>query len=206
MFYQDPEVCNSVTGIWKCSLHLFWDYPCGCHHCPCKHDICIWVTSDAFWSGGMRVLLHNCFCLNYKAELINDKEKHHSTTLRRSSYWASSWPHIARPQVFHVIGELASHHPLLFSPVTASLWGLHHLPVIVIAPFTVISAVYATHFQLFSSVGKKFSCRICFQVLHFKNANRWMHFQGKLLEFQMRFCKFPRSCKHKYSPTCLHNF
>jgi hypothetical protein len=84
--------------------------------------------------------------------------------------------------VFHVIGELASHHPLLFCPMSASLWGLHQLPVVVIAPFTIVSAVFTIHFQLFSSLGKKLSCKICFQVLHFKNANRWMHFQGKLLE------------------------
>ncbi len=103
----------------------------------------------------MRVLLHICFCLNYKAGLINDKEKHRSTTLRRSPYWASSWPHIARPQVFHVIGELASHHPLLSSPMTASLWGLHYLLVVVIAPFTILSAVFTTQFQLFSTVWGK---------------------------------------------------
>ncbi len=175
------KILKYVTGIWKRSFHVFWDYPCGCHHCPCKHDICIWVISDAFGTVGMRVLLHIFFCVNYKAGLINDKEMQPSTTLRRSPYWASPSPHIARPQVFHVIGELASHHPLLFSPMTASLWGSHHLPVVVIAPFTSISAVFKTHFQLFSSLGKKFSCK-CFQVLHVKNANRWMHFQGKLLE------------------------
>ncbi len=200
------KILKYVTGIWKRSFHVFWDYPCGCHHCPCKHDICIWVTSDAFWTRGIRVLLHICFCVNYKAGLINDKEMHCSTTVRRSPCWASSWPHIARPQVFHVIGELASHHPLLFSQMSASLWGLHHLPVVVIAPFTIISAVFRTHLQLFSSLGEKFSCKICFQVLHSKTLIDECTFKVNCLKFQMRFCKFLRSCKHKYSPTCFHNF
>jgi hypothetical protein len=53
--YVFIKILKYITGIWKCSFHLFWDYPCGCHHCPFKHDICIWVTSDTFWSGGMIV-------------------------------------------------------------------------------------------------------------------------------------------------------
>jgi len=176
------KILKYITGIWKCSLHLFWDYPCGCHHCPCKHDICIWVTSGAFWTGRMRVLLHILFCLNYKAELINDKEKHGSTTLRRSPYWASSWPHIARAQVFHVIGELASHHPLLFCHDCKSVRFASSSRGCDCSIHNHIRCFHNTFSALQYSLGKKFSCKICFEVLHFKNANRWMHFQGKLVE------------------------
>jgi hypothetical protein len=147
----------------------------------------------------MRVLLHICFCLKYKAGLINDKEKHRHHSEKKS-----------------ILGKfLASYRQTSSVPCHR---GAGITPYITVlsndCKFTSSShgcdCSIDNHISCFHNTfsapvwGKNSVVRYVSRSCISKTLIDECTFQVNCLKFQMRLCKFLRSCKHKYSPISLH--
>jgi hypothetical protein len=93
IFYHNQnficQVCNrDLEMLIPCGVGIIWDYLCGCHLSPCKHDICIWVTSNGLLMVAMRVFFHLHLGF-YKRGLINWRDGKASLVTHKLTRWKS---------------------------------------------------------------------------------------------------------------------